>query len=207
MKISLEWLSQYLPGSLNAQQAGESLTHGGLPVEVFEQHGSDWVIDVEVTSNRGDCLSHVGIARELSALLDRPWQPVEPTVKESAVAASSWVQASIEAPLLCPHYTARVLRNVKIGPGPAWMVRRLEAVGLRSINNVVDVTNYVMFELGQPLHAFDFDKLGGRKIIVREAKAGETITSIDGHERKLSPGMLVIADQSRPVALAGVMGG
>src|SRR5206468_4331211 len=126
---------------------------------------------------------------------------------EVTTPASSVTSVRIEAPHLCPHYTARIIRNVKIGPSPDWMVRRLEAIGVRSINNVVDVTNYVMFELGQPLHAFDFDKLSGRKIVVREAKAGETITSIDAHERKLSPGMLVIADESKPVALAGVMGG
>src|SRR5207237_4536144 len=138
-----------------------------------------------------DCLSHIGVARELSALLDRPFMDMTPQAKESSAPASAAASVAIEALDLCPHYTARVIRNVKIGPSPAWMVRRLEAIGLRSINNVVDVTNYVMFELGQPLHAFDFDKLSRRKIIVREAKPGETIVSIDGHERKLTPGMLV----------------
>src|SRR5207249_9935261 len=158
-------------------------------------------------SNRGDCLSHLGIAREISALMNRPLKYTPPTANESATAASSITSVEVEAKELCPYYTARVIRNVKMGPSPQWMVRRLEAIGVRAISNVVDVTNYVMFELGQPLHAFDFDKLAGRKIIVREAKAGETLTSIDGHERKLSPGMLVIADAEKPVALAGVMGG
>lgn len=207
MKISMEWLSQYLPGPLEAGKAAEALTHGGLPVEVIEAVGDDTVIDVEVTSNRGDCLSHLGVARELSALLDRTWQAPEAKINETSEPASGATSVSIEAANLCPHYTARIIRNVKIGPSPEWMVRRLEAVGLRSINNVVDITNYVMFEMGQPLHAFDFDKLQGRKIIVREAKKGEKITSIDGRERELSAGMLVIADASRPVALAGVMGG
>lgn len=207
MKISLEWLSEYLPGPLAAEAAGEALTHGGLPVEVFEKHGQDTVIDVEVTSNRGDCLSHVGIARELSALLNREFREVRPDVRESSVDASDAIGVKIDAPNLCPHYTARVIRNVKIGPSPAWLSRRLEAVGLRPINNVVDVTNYVMFELGQPLHAFDLDKIDGKKIIVRQARRGEKLISIDGRERQLEPEMLVIADAQKPVALAGVMGG
>jgi phenylalanyl-tRNA synthetase beta chain len=207
MKISLEWLSDFVPGALDAKAAGEALTHGGLPVEVYEQHGQDTVMDVEVTSNRGDCLSHLGIARELAALLGRECGGPRPTALESATTAAAITSVRIEAAELCPHYTARVIRGVKIGPSPAWMVRRLETVGLRSINNVVDVTNYVMFEMGQPLHAFDFDKLAERRIVVRRAAEGEKITSIDGRERALREGMLVIADGCGPVALAGVMGG
>ena len=208
MKISLEWLSQYLPGPLSPQEAADALTNGGLPVEVIEQHGQDTVIDVEVTSNRGDCLSHVGVAREISALLGRPFHDVVPKAREAGPAAGSVTSVGIDAADLCPHYTARILRNVKIGPSPDWMARRLTAVGLRPINSVVDVTNYVMFEMGQPLHAFDFDKLEGKRIVVRRAAAaGEKIVSIDGHERPLTTDMLVIADAARPVALAGVMGG
>ena len=207
MKISLEWLSEFLPGALEAQRAADALTNGGLPVESIEPHGNHTIIDVEVTSNRGDCLSHLGIARELSALLAREVRSVEPQAKEASESASKATSVSIEAPDLCPHYTARVLRNLTIKPSPAWLARRLEAIGLRPINNVVDVTNYVMFELGQPLHAFDFDKLDQRRIIVRRARTGEKLTSIDGRERDLTPDMLVIADASRPVALAGVMGG
>src|SRR5258706_3112097 len=208
MKTSLAWLLDFLPGQpLNAEAVAEALTHGGLPVESIERHGDDTVVDVEVTSNRGDCLSHVGIARELSALMNRPFKYSPPSAAESATPASSATSVQIEARELCPYYTARIIRNVKIGPSPQWMVKRLEAIGVRAINNVVDVTNYVMFELGQPLHAFDFEKLAGRKIIVREARAGEKIVSIDGRERILRPGMLVIADGQRPVALAGVMGG
>lgn len=207
MKTSLEWLTDFLPGPLTAEQAGEALTHGGLPVEVFEKHGNDTVIDVEVTSNRSDCLSHIGVARELSALLNREFKSSEPAVKESGTTVASVTSVAIEAKNLCPHYTARVIRGVKVRPSPDWMKRRLEAIGVRAINNIVDVTNYVMFEMGQPLHAFDFAKLDGRKIIVRNARANESIVSIDGHERKLTPDMLVIADATRPVALAGVMGG
>lgn len=207
MKISLEWLAEYLTGPLDAERAAEALTNGGLPVESIERHGNDTTMDVEVTSNRGDCLSHVGIARELSALLSREFREVKPTTKESSHPVSEATSVRIEAPELCPHYTARVLRDVTIKPSPAWLARRLEAVGLRPINNVVDVTNYVMFELGQPLHAFDFDRLEGRRIIVRRARPGEKLVSIDARERTLSPEMLVIADAVRPVALAGVMGG
>ncbi|HEY8748112.1 MAG TPA: phenylalanine--tRNA ligase beta subunit-related protein, partial [Tepidisphaeraceae bacterium] len=206
MKISLEWLSEYLPGALDAQRAGDALTHGGLPVEVIEKHGDDVVIDVEVTSNRGDCLSHVGVARELSALLGWELREVQSAPVEAKTRAAEVASVAIEAADLCPHYTASVIRGVTIAPSPAWLIRRLEAVGLRPVNNVVDVTNYVMFELGQPLHAFDFDRIGQSRIVVRRARAGEKLVSLDGRERSLSPEMLVIADAVRPVALAGVMG-
>ncbi|HEX2971649.1 MAG TPA: phenylalanine--tRNA ligase beta subunit-related protein, partial [Tepidisphaeraceae bacterium] len=207
MKISFEWLSDFLPGPLAPQAAADALTHGGLPVEVIEPHGNDTVMDVEVTSNRGDCLSHIGVARELSALLNRELHLTQPSAPESTTPASSVTSVRIDTLNLCPHYTARVIRNVKVRTSPAWLVRRLEAVGLRAVNNIVDVTNYVMFEMGQPLHAFDFDQLAEHRIVVREAKPGEKLVSIDGHERLLQPGMLVIADAQKPVALAGVMGG
>ena len=207
MKISLEWLSDFLPGALEAPQAADALTNGGLPVESIEKIGDDTILDVEVTSNRGDCLSHLGIARELSALLGRELHEPSPSVKESTVSASQATSVRIDAPNLCPHYTARIIRNVAIKQSPPWLARRVESIGLRPINNIVDVTNYVMFELGQPLHAFDFDKLAEQTIIVRTAKGGEKLTSIDARERVLLPEMLVIADATRPVALAGVMGG
>jgi phenylalanyl-tRNA synthetase beta chain len=207
MKISLEWLSEYLPGPLDAKNLAEVLTHAGLPVEVIEPFGDDTVIDVEVTSNRSDCLSYQGIARELAALLNRELKEFRPAVRENGPLCSSATQVDIEALDLCPHYTARVIKNVKVGPSPLWMQRRLQAMGLRPINNLVDVTNYVMFEMGQPLHVFDYDMLGGHRIVVRQARHGESIVSLDGHERKLQQDMLVIADTSLPVALAGVMGG
>lgn len=205
MKISLEWLAQYLPGPLSPEQAAHALTHGGLPVEVIERVGDDTVIDVEVTSNRPDCLCHVGVARELAALLGREVREVAPSAAESGQPTPTSVRID-DAPL-CPHYTARVLRGVRVRPSPPWMQRRLAAVGLRPINNVVDVTNYVMFEMGQPLHAFDHDRLGEGRIVVRRARDGETLVSLDGHARRLTADMLVIADASVPVAVAGVMGG
>lgn len=209
MKISLEWLGDFLTTRVDAQRAADTLTAGGLPVEQILSAGNDRVLDVEITSNRGDCLSHRGIARELSALLDLKLQPRLRAAQIVAVPGTPAppVPVQIDAPDLCPHYTARVIRNARVAPSPEWLVRRLESVGLRAINNVVDATNYVMFELGQPLHAFDLKNLRGRRIRVRRAAAGEKLVSIDGHERALSPEMLVIADTERPVALAGVMGG
>ena len=204
MKISLEWLSEYLPGPLTAEAAGKALTHGGLPVEV----SSDMAMTPSSTWKSPAIAAIVfpcwrrpragGAAR--SRFSGRAARSTE-----SANSAAGRIAVGIEATDLCPHYTARVLRNVKIGPSPTWLARRLEAVGLRPINNVVDVTNYVMFELGQPLHAFDWTAQGGQ-IIVRQAR-GEKLVSIDGRERRLSREMLVIADAKNPVALAGVMGG
>jgi phenylalanyl-tRNA synthetase beta chain len=212
MKISLEWLSDYLPGPLDAQTAAKALTAGGLLVESIEQRGTDSVLDVEVTSNRADCLSYIGIARELSALLDRPLRETVPQPHDSSSPTGQAVSVSIEAVDLCPQYVARVVRGVKVAPSPAWLTRRLECMGsekkpIRGINNLVDVTNYVMFETGQPLHAFDLDRIEGGRIVVRRARAGEKLVTLDGKERALSPEMLVIADAAKPVALAGVMGG
>lgn len=210
MKISLDWLGEYLPGAereVGAERAGEALMNGGLPVETIERVGDDTMIDVEVTSNRADCLSHVGVGRELAALLGREFRGVAPKVKEGGTASSSVTSVEDQAADLCPYYSARVIRGVKVGPSPAWMVKRLEAVGLRSINNVVDVTNYVLLELGQPLHAFDFDRLDGKRIVVRRALGGERMVAIDGKAYELKPDMLVIADAEHAVAIAGVMGG
>jgi phenylalanyl-tRNA synthetase beta chain len=212
MRISLEWLADYLPGALDPQQAADALTNGGLPVETIEARGTDIVLDVEVTSNRADCLSYMGIARELSALLDRRTRLTETSLSETTEAAADVASVKIEATKLCPHYVARVIRNLRVTGSPAWLARRLEKMGseskpVRAINNVVDVTNFVMYELGQPLHAFDLDRLEGRRIMVRHARAGEKLVTLDGKERSLTPQMLVIADASRPVALAGVMGG
>ncbi len=209
MKTSLQWLSDFLPQLPTAQNAADALTAGGLPVEHILAAQDDTVLDVEVTSNRGDCLCHLGVARELAALLNLPFKDLArpAPAAAAAAAASSGFSVSITAKDVCPQYTAQVVRQVRVAPSPAWMVKRLEAAGIRPINNVVDITNYVMLEMGQPLHAFDLDKLHGGRIIVRRAAAGETLMSIDGHERKLSADMLLIADAQRPVALAGVMGG
>jgi phenylalanyl-tRNA synthetase beta chain len=204
MKISLEWLREFTPGDIDAQSAADALTAGGLNVESVEGSGDQAVLDVEVTSNRGDCLCHLGIAREAAALMNRKFAGLNLSLADDA--AASPVAVSIESPA-CPHYTARLIRGVRIAPSPPHILHRLAAVGLRPINNVVDVTNYVLMEMGQPLHAFDFAHVGGGKIVVRQARGGEKLTTLDGRAQMLADSMLVIADASRPLALAGIMGG
>jgi len=172
----------------------------------------DTVIELEVTPNRPDCLSMVGVAREVGAVTGKCFREPRISVLENGTTpAADLVSVTIEDPALCPRYTARVIRNVKIGPSPEWLVERVTAAGARSINNVVDITNYVMFELGQPLHAFDLGTIaiedGKSAIVVRPAREGERLTTLDGQDRALTPDTLVIADPSGPVALAGVMGG
>jgi phenylalanyl-tRNA synthetase beta chain len=167
----------------------------------------DTLLEVNVTPNRGDCLSHIGIAREVSAIFNRPLAYPDTSAAPSGRAIQEETSVSILAPELCPRYVARLIRGVTIGPSPAWLSRRLLSVGIRSINNVVDVTNFVLMELGQPLHSFDFDTLSGRRIVVRQAESGERMTTLDGQERDLIPEMLVIADGEKGVALAGIMGG
>ncbi|MGQ9609164.1 MAG: phenylalanine--tRNA ligase subunit beta [bacterium] len=168
---------------------------------------NDVIFNIELTSNRSDCLSIMGIAREVSAITGNPLKKPEITFLEANTKASDLTSVTISAPDLCRRYAARLVLGAKIAPSPFWMRRRLESVGLRAINNVVDVTNYVLMELGHPLHAFDFEKLSGKRIIVRRAKPEEHITTLDEIERTLTPDMLVIADAEKPVAVAGVMGG
>ncbi len=175
---------------------------------VFEELGlKDIMYEIGLTPNRADCLSVVGVAREISAMNGAPLRLPEPVVTESDSPASEKTSVVIDDPDLCPRYAARLIENVKIGPSPEWLTRRLEAVGIRSINNVVDVTNFVMMELGQPLHAFDFNQLRERRIVVRRAQDGDQFTTLDGQVRALMGSDLVICDGVGPVALAGVMGG
>lgn len=207
MLISYNWLKELTATALEPQQVRERLTMVGLAIDAVEDHGTDAVLDVEVPSNRPDCLSHVGIAREVAVIehgrLRLPADKSFPTSGNAAGVTS----VEIVNKTLCPRYAARLVRGVKIGPSPAWLAERLETIGQRPINNVADITNYVLHELGQPLHAFDFAKLTGRRIVVRPAAPGEKLKTLDGVERILSADMLVIADAERPVALAGVMGG
>jgi phenylalanyl-tRNA synthetase beta chain len=209
MKISLDWLNAYLDRPTTGDEVAEVLPRQGFPVETREPvAGGDEMLDVEVTSNRSDCLSHVGVARELAAgtgrKLQRPDHTLPPAGHE---AAHDLTSVTNDAADLCPYYSARVIRGVKIGPSPAWLVKHLQAIGQASVNNVVDVTNYVLHELGQPLHAFDMARLAERRIVVRKAKQGEMFTAIDGSKHELHSHMLVIADAKQPVAVAGVMGG
>ena len=207
MKISLDWLKDYITVDRSAEQIAEILSDLGLPCEGIEYRGDDAVIDVEVTSNRGDCLGYIGMARELSVATGAELKVPGVKLDESDKSAGEFVAVQIDEPDLCGRYTARVVEGVKVGPSPAWLSRRLEAVGLRSVNNVVDATNYAMMETGQPPHAFDYAKIAQGKIIVRKAAPGERIVSIDGTQCDLNPDMLVIADARGPVAIAGVMGG
>jgi phenylalanyl-tRNA synthetase beta chain len=180
----------------------------GLAVDSVEDvAGGDYVLDVEVPSNRPDCLSHVGIAREVSVIERGSVRLPLGAPSRLGGLMKDFASVEIEDSDLCPRYAARVVRGVKIGPSPDWLVRRLEAIGQRPINNVADITNYVLHELGQPLHAFDLSLLAGRRIVVRRARAGEKIKTLDGVERELDAEVLVIADAARAVALAGVMGG
>ncbi len=171
----------------------------------------DHVVEFEITPNRPDCLSVIGLAREAAATFNVPLRLHTPVVKGSDAPQGQTLNELLEVetpdPELCPRYTARMVRNVKIGPSPKWMRERLRAMGVRPINNIVDITNYVMLEYGQPMHAFDYRYVKGGKIVVRRAKEGEELTTLDGGVRTLTPNMLVIADETRAVGLAGVMGG
>ena len=207
MKISLDWLREYIKIDRSAEQIAEILSDLGFPWEGIEHCGDDAVIDVEVTSNRGDCLGYIGIARELAVATGAELRLPKVELIESDRDVTEFASVQIDEPRLCGRYTARIVEGVKVGPSADWLRKRLEAVGLRSVNNVVDATNYAMMETGQPPHAFDFAKIAQGKIIVRKAAAGERIVSIDGTQCDLNPDMLVIADGRRPIAIAGVMGG
>ncbi|UCD53266.1 MAG: phenylalanine--tRNA ligase subunit beta, partial [Phycisphaerales bacterium] len=207
MKISLDWLNDYIETGLEAAAIAEVLSDLGFPCEGIDRVGDDVVLDVEVTSNRGDCLSHIGVARELAAATGKELKLPQIELAEAVKAASEYVQVEIQEPELCGRYTARVIEGVQAAPSPDWMVRRLTAIGLRSVNNVVDATNYAMMETGQPPHAFDFSTVEGGRIVVRRAVPGERLVSIDGTQCELTPEMLVIADAKQPVGIAGVMGG
>jgi phenylalanyl-tRNA synthetase beta chain len=216
MKVQVDWLKEYTEIDVPADELGHVLTMAGLEIESHEtvdlpDGEKSEVLELNVTPNRGYCLSHIGVAREVSALLKKSlklFDPVKTLEAESGtVAVTDRVSVENLEPELCPRYCALVIENVKVGPSPKWLKDRLIAIGLRPINNIVDITNFVMMEYGQPLHAFDRDLLAGNKIVIRRAKKGEPFASLDGTELKLESGALVIADDERPVALAGIMGG
>jgi phenylalanyl-tRNA synthetase beta chain len=214
MKISYNWLKDYINIKLSPEKLGELLTMAGLCVDSIHKKDDDSVLEIEITSNRPDWLSYIGIAREVAALTGKklkiPYsvQRTAYSVRRSTHnAVRSTVSVKVEDKKLCPRYTARVIRGVKVGESPKWLKEKLEAVGLRSVNNIVDITNFCLFETGEPMHAFDMDKLSGGAVIVRKAVKGEKMITIDGSERALDESMLVIADLDRPIAIAGVMGG
>jgi phenylalanyl-tRNA synthetase beta chain len=205
MNISYNWLKDLVETNLTPQEIAENLTKVGLAVEGIHPHGDDFVFDIDLTSNRGDCLSHLGVARELSAIKNEKLKIKNFENPQSAIRNPQLVEILNED--LCHRFTARIIKNVKIAPSPKWLVDRLEAIGQRSINNVADITNYVMHELGNPMHAFDFNKLAEQRIIVRRADAGEKMQTLDEVERTFSEDMLLICDAEKPIAVGGVMGG
>lgn len=197
-------------------ELGLSSDHSGIMVlppdvplgtslwDYFHQEAQSF--EVELTPNRPDCASHIGIAREVAVLTDTTWRLPEFVLQESGGATAEFIQVTLKDTQGCPRYAARLVRNVQVGPSPAWLVRALQSVGQRSINNIVDAANYVLLETGHPLHTFDYDQIQGRRIIVRRAEAGEVVTTLDGVERRLSADVLLICDAVRPVAIAGIMG-
>jgi len=213
MIVSWDWLNHYVKLGGGAGQRptadllAERLMMAGLNHEDTQAVGADLAINVEVTSNRPDCLGHIGMAREAAVLFNLPLtipaaEPVSGTARVEDLA-----QVRVDNPDQCPRYTARVIRGVKVGPSPKWLADRLATIGVAAINNVVDVTNYVLFECGQPLHAFDLTRLAGRQIIVRRAQPGETFLAINHRSYTLDKNVCVIADAKRTIGLAGVMGG
>ena len=207
MKVVYNWLKEFVEVKASPEDLRARLSLVGIAVDSIDETVAGPVLDAEITANRPDCLGHLGIAREVAAIYRVPLKPLHPNLKEITEKAAGATRVEIEAPELCGRFTARVIRGVKVQPSTDWLRQRLEAIGEKSINNVVDVTNYVMFELGHPLHAFDFDKLAEHQLVVRRAQPGEKIKTLDGGEHKLTKDMCVIADAQRAVSIGGIMGG
>jgi phenylalanyl-tRNA synthetase beta chain len=218
MKALYSWLQDFVAVSASPEELASRLALSGTNIGGIENGPHGAVIDAEVTSNRPDCLGHYGLAREVGAIYKLPLKQVSPKPSESAAKTAEAIKVEIRSPELCGRFTARVIRSVKIQPSPAWLKNRLEACGVASINNVVDISNYVMLELGHALHAFDYDKIRDHSIVVRGANPrassapgalGEKIKTLDGVERQLDPGTCVICDGdgSRIVGIGGIMGG
>jgi len=209
MKVVYNWLKEFVEIAASPAEVASRLALSGTNIGSVENGTHGAVIDAEVGSNRPDCLGHYGIAREIGAVYKLPLKPVSPKLQESTTKASEAVKVEIQAPELCGRFTARVIRGAKIQPSPKWLKDRLEASGVASISNVVDISNYVMLELGHPLHTFDYDKVRDHRIVVRRAKPGEKIRTLDGLERTLDPSICMVCDGdgSRAVGIGGIMGG
>jgi phenylalanyl-tRNA synthetase beta chain len=204
MKLSLNWLKDYIDPKLQADALAERLTMAGLEVEAVESVGGDTVLEIEVTPNRPDCLNTLGLAREIGAITGKTVKPPKSKAHQTAVFKGL---IHIENKKDCSRYIGTLIRDARITEAPQAMTMRLRSLGLNAVNNAVDITNFVLMEMGQPLHVFDYDKLDGGKVFVRRAKKGESIVTLDGVERKLDGSVLVIADARKPVAIAGIMGG
>ncbi len=205
MKISPQWLRDFVDLPVDYPRLADELTLAGVAVEGISGSGDATVFEMEITTNRPDAMNHYGVAREASALYDLPLKPIEP--KLPSAQGKSDVTIDIQEPDLCPRFTAREIRNATIRPSPPHIASRLQLLDQRPISNAVDATNYVLWESGKPTHVFDLDLLEGRRLVIRKAHPGETLKTLDGVERKLSPEDLVVADAKKPVGLAGVMGG
>lgn len=205
MKISPHWLRDFVDIPADYRRLADDLTLAGVAVEGVSGEGESTVYEMEITTNRPDAMNHYGVAREVSALYDLPLKPIEP--KLPAAQGKSDVTIDIQEPELCPRFTAREIRGAQVKGSPAKIVSRLGLLDQRPISNAVDATNYVLWESGKPTHVFDLDLLEGRKLVIRKARAGEILKTLDGVERKLTPEDLVVADAVKPVGLAGVMGG
>lgn len=208
MKVLVSWLREYVDIPFSIDELEERLSMLGLGVESVERTGrDDAVFDLEIAANRGDLMSHLGVARELAAAARSAVRlpSVEGARDRSAV--SEFVRVEVREPNLCPRFTATMLVDVRVGSSPEWLARRLEACDIRSINNIVDVTNYVMLEMGQPMHAFDYDRVRGGHLVVRPARPKEVLTTLDGVQRTLDPQTLVVADAEQAAGIAGIIGG
>jgi phenylalanyl-tRNA synthetase beta chain len=206
VKIVYDWLKEFADVTAAPAEVCQRLCLSGTASEFLGDSAAGALLEAEVTNNRPDCLAHYGVAREVATLYGVALKSPAPRISESAEKITGAAHVEIECPDLCGRYTARVVRGVRIGPSPEWLQNRLAAMGHNSINNVVDISNYVMFELGQPMHAFDLERLAGQRIVVRRARAGEAMRTLDGLDRKLTGEMCVIADGERGVAIGGVMG-
>ncbi|UCG38019.1 MAG: phenylalanine--tRNA ligase subunit beta [bacterium] len=207
MKINLDWLSDYVEIRESPEELAEALTMAGLEVEGVERAEEEVVLEISVTPNRPDWLCHLGVAREVAAIYGRKVRIPAAKMKEEGPDVRAMTSIDIEDPVGCPRYSGRVVTSVRLGEAPEKVRRRLESVGIRSISNIVDATNYVMMEMGQPLHAFDYHRLAENRIVVRKAGRDEVLETLDGQERVLHDSDLLICDGLGPVALAGVMGG
>jgi phenylalanyl-tRNA synthetase beta chain len=210
MKLSLQWLREFVDLKVDAHQLAQDLTGAGITVEGISGTGEDAVFEMEITTNRPDAMNHYGVARECSAIYDLPLKPLESKTfadRQADMSVRPTFSIEVADKEGCARYTARIIRGVTISASPESIVKRLALVDQRSINNAADATNYTLWEMGHPTHVFDLDLLEGGKIVVRRAFSGETLKTLDGVERKLTPEDLVIADGVKPVALAGVIGG
>lgn len=207
MRILLSWLRDFVEIKESPRELAHELTMAGMAVDTVEEEAGETVFEFDLTSNRPDAMNHLGMAREVASLYGRPLQRPPVRVPEAAIPAATRASIAIEDPDSCIRYVGRVFTDVEVRTAPDWIRRRLELCEIRSINNIADLTNYVLLEMGQPTHAFDLDTLKGRRIVVRCARTGETLVTLDGESRELSQDDLAICDGSKPVALAGVMGG